>query len=132
MKVFFSNMAVGEYNRIESWLKEMKIEKYTINKDLTVDVDDDVSLDNKEFKKLPIQFGKVKGLFDLDNCKNLETLKGCPKEVSGWFSCESTRIISLEGGPKKVGGNFWCRYCKGKFNEQDVRQICKVGGEIVT
>lgn len=37
----------NEYSQVKSWLDEMGIEKYTINDDLTVDVDYDVELDEK-------------------------------------------------------------------------------------
>ena len=48
---------------IKNWLDEMGIGNYTINKDLTVDVKEDVRLFNKDFTRLPIQFGTVSGTF---------------------------------------------------------------------
>ena len=45
---------------IENWLDKHKITNYTINKDLTIDVDGDVDLRYHTGKRLPdyIQFGK--------------------------------------------------------------------------
>lgn len=49
--------------KVESWLEEMKIVNYTINKDLTVDVAGDVDIFYTRLKSLPIRFGVVSGRF---------------------------------------------------------------------
>ena len=82
------------------------IYNYTINPDGSIDVNGDVSLWNKELKKLPIEFNKVNGF----SCSNnqLTSLEGSPKEVNGYFSCSYNELTSLEGSPKEVNGEFWC------------------------
>jgi len=130
---FFSNMGVGEYQRIKNWLDEVGIKNYTINKDLTVDVDDGVDLRKMTFEKLPVRFGKVSWWFDISNCKNLKTLEGCPKEVDGSFFCnDCPNLKTLEGCPKEVYSNFWCYDCGRNFTRTDVNKLCKVRGMIHT
>jgi hypothetical protein len=129
---FFSNMGVGEYQRIKNWLDEVGIKMYTIHKDLAVDVDWNVNLDEMTFEKLPVRFGKVRGYFSVYGCKNLKTLQGCPAEVRNRFWCSyCPNLKSLEGCPKEVGRDFWCRRCGNQFTEDEVKKLCKVGGEII-
>ena len=93
---------------IAKWLDFMEIEDYTINNDLTVDVNGYVELGEKDLAKIPIQFGKVNGYF---NCydNNLTSLEGAPKYVGRNFYCgDNNELASLEGAPKYVGGSFWC------------------------
>ena len=97
---------------VEKILDKYGIKKYTINADLSVDVDGDVYLSNQIFKKLPVNFGKVTGNFFCFNCIKLTSLKGAPKEVGGRFLCfNCDKIISLEGAPEKVGEDFNCSDC---------------------
>ena len=42
---FTKNLGVGQLTRIESWLHKNYITKYTINDDYTIDVEENVSLD---------------------------------------------------------------------------------------
>jgi hypothetical protein len=128
---FFSNMGVGEYQRITNWLDEVGIRKYTINKDLTVDVDGHVDLNGKTFEKLSVRFGKVSGYFSIYGCKNLKSLDGCPSEVGDVFTCSNCpKLKSLDGCPSKVGLDFWCYECGTKFTEAEVQKLCKVRGVV--
>ena len=97
------------FKGIDSICRQYGIENYTVNPDGTVDVDDNVHLDNKELKKLPLKFGKVTGNF---NCvrNQLTTLEGAPREVGGDFYCRSNQLTTLEGAPREVGGGFFCFY----------------------
>ena len=107
---------------VASWLKEMKINNYVINEDLTVDVKGDVNLIIKDLtvdvkgdvnliikglSQIPIQFGIIDGSF---NCSwnSLTSLKGCPKVVNGYFYCYNNSLTSLEGCPEVVNGSFYC------------------------
>src|SRR3990167_9344013 len=92
---------------IKTWLDEMGIENYTINKNLTVDVNGSVTLSNKNLKKIPVQFGKVGGTFYCDN-NQLTSLEGAPQKVGGTFYCDNNQLTSLNGAPQKVGGTFSC------------------------
>lgn len=56
---------------IQAWLDEMEIKNYTINDDLIVDVNGDVTLSFKKLKTIPVQFGVLKGNF---NCSILSLI----------------------------------------------------------
>lgn len=112
----------------ENWLDKMKIKNYTINDDLTVDVDGDIYLISKKLKYIPVKFRKVGGDFycfenrltSLEGCptsvggdfycnKNqLNSLENCPNTVGGYFYCQNNQLTSLEGCPQYVGGSFVC------------------------
>lgn len=106
----------SEIMRIDSICKEMKLKEYTINDDLNVDVDHvghfgesvKISASMLVDGKLPIQFGKVKGRFEIIWCDAI-SLEGCPKWVGGDFQCTHNSLTSLEGGPEYVGGLYNCR-----------------------
>ena len=100
-----------DINRI---INELRIDKYTINKDYTVDVNGDVIIRDKHLinGKLPIKFGNVSGDFDCSSCGNLTSLEGSPNKVGGDFDCyECPNLLSLKGAPEKVGRDFDCSYC---------------------
>jgi hypothetical protein len=97
-----------DFSEIDAICKRYRIENYTINPDGTVDVDGGVSLVDREFKKLPLQFGRITGIFDCSR-NQLTTLEGSPKEVGGDFYCSSNQLTTLEGSPKEVGGRFYCQ-----------------------
>ena len=108
------NLSLGKEALIKKWLDEHRIINYTINDDLTIDVNGYVDLRHYKEKQLPdyIQFGKVTWHFYILNCPNLTSLKGCPKEVSGDFDCFlCPKLESLKGTPQKVGRNFNCCDC---------------------
>ena len=112
---------------IEAWCEEMGIEKYTINPQGEIDVNGSVELTNRGFKELPYKFGKVRGYFNIGDCKNLTSLKNCPYFVGDSFACDfCSKLNSLEGCPKEVGGSFWCGRCKGEFTKEEVMVLCIV------
>ncbi len=90
---------------IEIWLNQMEIIDYTINDDLTVDVDGNVDLKVKGLHEIPIQFGIVNGNFSLWNNK-LMSLKGCPTIVNGYFDCCNNKLKSLQYCPKEISDIF--------------------------
>lgn len=81
--------------------------KYTINEDLTVDVEGAVDISNLELTKIPVQFRKVSGYFICDNNK-LTSLKGSPSIVGLDFHCSNNLLETLQDGPQKVGGSYYC------------------------
>ena len=118
---------------IKSWCDKMEIKNYTINSQGEIDVDGSVVLANNDFKEIPYKFGTIKGYFSLRERKNLISLKNCPNYIIGYnmFDVDGcTKLNSLEGCPKKVGGAFFCRYCKRKFTEEEVMDLCSVNGSI--
>ena len=119
---------------IKAWCKEMGIENYTINSQGEIDVDNDVLLMENDFKELPYKFGKVTGFFSLESCKNLISLKNCPKfiEPNHMFNIDfCSQLDSLEGCPKKVGKHFKCSDCKRDFTKEEVQSLCKVKRAII-
>jgi len=110
--------------------EKYRIENYTINNDLTIDVDGGVYLGEKDLKHLPLRFNYVSGYFgcsynDLVSLKGspqtvdgsfycynneLKTLEGCPQTVGGDFDCFENELKTLEGSPQTVGGTFNCSY----------------------
>jgi len=87
------------------------IKNYTINDDLSIDVDGDVHLYSKNLEYLPLRFSYVSGAFlCFDN--ELKTLEGCPQTVGRSFSCSNNFLVSLKGCPQTVRGSFNCSYNK--------------------
>jgi len=84
-----------------------KIENYTINDDLSIDVDGSIGLYNKNLEHLPLKFNYVDGGFHCNRNK-LKSLEGCPKTVNGDFYCFTNELETLEGCPQTVGGDFYC------------------------
>ena len=118
---------------IEAWCEEVDIKNYTINSKGEIDVDGYVNLRNKDFEELPYKFGKVKGGFTIEGCKNLTSLKNCPDYVNASFDIDScSQLDSLEGCPKEVKENFWCTDCKRRFTKEEVESLCKVKRKIYT
>jgi len=84
-----------------------KIENYTIDDDLSIDVDGSIGLYNKNLEHLPLKFNYVDGSFECQGNK-LKSLEGCPKTVNGDFYCFTNELETLEGCPQTVGGDFYC------------------------
>ena len=110
-----------QIHEIKEWLAEYGITNYTINPDLTIDVDDEISIVNsdngkvnldgkpytKAFKKLPdyIRFNHVKYFNFVDPI--CESLEGMPKIVDETFRlCNCNSLQHLYGSPEKAN-----RYC---------------------
>jgi hypothetical protein len=84
---------------IQAWLDKMKIENYIINDDLTVDVDGNVSIGERDLIRIPVQFGVIKGWFDCSSNK-LKSLQGSPKDCNHVFDCSHNELTSLEFIPQ--------------------------------
>jgi hypothetical protein len=104
------SLGVGQVSLITKWLDEMGVTNYTINDDLTIDINGDVDLSHRDLDKFPsyVKFGRV----------------------GGYFDCSSNQLVSLNGSPIKVCGNFSCSNNKEKFREEDVKRVCKVKKDI--
>jgi hypothetical protein len=108
-------MFLQSTEEIKNWLDKYQIKNYSINDDLTVDVDGDVDLNNlhyvnlynKPLTNIPVKFNIVLGNFDC-SYNELTSLQGAPKEVGGSFYCHSNNLTSLQFAPKEVVGNFYC------------------------
>jgi hypothetical protein len=94
--------------KIENILRRsFDLNRFTINDDLTVDVDGDVLFSRKSQTQLPINFRTVTGCFSILDCKKLTTLKGCPQHVGSIFEVRNAQNLrSLEHGPQTVGESY--------------------------
>jgi hypothetical protein len=108
MKLFrYQNFIKESKENIDSICKKYNIQNYTINDDLSIDVDANVDLYSFRLSKLPLKFAKVSGHFYC-NTNQLKTLSGSPLSVGSDFYCYINQLTSLEGSPLSVGGNFYC------------------------
>lgn len=117
--------------------KVYKIVNYSINSDMSIDVDQNVNISNCNLTNLPLNFGFGKGFFTCSDNK-LTTLKGAPHTVCGSFYCNHNQLTTLEyspthvlsdymcnsnllttmnGAPSKIFGSFYCGV--NKFNSLD-------------
>jgi hypothetical protein len=87
--------------------KKYDIRNYSINDDLSIDVDGDVYLTSRNLEYLPLRFNYVSSGFDC-NGNRLVSLKGCPQTVDSHFYCYDNELKTLEGSPLTVGGDFSC------------------------
>ena len=87
--------------KIKDLCEKYDIENYTINDDMSIDVDGDVSLNNYGLFELPLTFRKVTGYFDCLN-NQLTTLKGAPIEVGEHFDANNNYLTNLDYLPKKI------------------------------
>jgi hypothetical protein len=92
---------------ISNWLRSHCIGKFTINDDLTVDVNGPVDLSKHNLTAFPIRFGRVTGTFDCSGNK-LTSLKGSPRVVDGIFHCDFNKLTNLIDGPEEVAGDYGC------------------------
>ena len=107
LKQLFESQFPTTKEDVEATLEKYEIKNYTINDDLTVDVDGDVFIDKLELSQFPVKFGTVSGDFYCYDNK-LTSLEGAPKEVGGDFICRNNNLTSLKGAPREVGGIFNC------------------------
>ena len=92
---------------IEQACQKYNIDRYTLNQDNSIDVDEGVFLSGMHLDRLPLDFGKVNGYFDC-SFNQLTNLKGSPKQVDGFFKCNSNSLTTLLDGPEKVTGAYFC------------------------
>jgi hypothetical protein len=104
LKLFENHKNEGDIHRI---CEKYNIKNYTINYDLSIDVDDVVDLYAKGLTKLPLKFNKVNGDFYCSH-NQLTSLEGAPNKVNGDFYCSFNQLRSLEVAPKEVNGHFYC------------------------
>jgi len=96
------------------WLDSVVLGNWVVNAQGKVDVEGSVNnfFHQRSLERLPVEFGRVSSYFNVEGCKELTTLKGCPREVGNWFSCHGcTSLVTLEGCPNVVKGWFNCSGC---------------------
>ena len=87
---------------IINWLDKYRITNYTINEDLSVDVDDSVYFYEINLKEPPFKFNIVKDDFYCGN-NQLTSTEFFPKEVSGFY-CYNNKFKNLDNFPKLAEG----------------------------
>lgn len=109
---FFKNLGVGQQTLIKKWLDKYNIKNYTINDDLTIDVNGNVNLRGYKEKELPeyIQFNKVTSYFEISG-SNIETLRGCPRECDVFECYGCVYLKNLKYAPIKCYSQFNCGGC---------------------
>jgi len=121
------SMGIGIAALIDSWFQnlyygyEELIPPYRINDDGTIDLLESFDVPDRKIGEFPsyINFNICEGDFMLDYTE-LKSLRGCPKKVEGYFSCEGNRLMSLEGMPETILGDIFVRDNPGKFTMEDV------------
>lgn len=113
-QLFGNNVPIlKDRDMVEAWLYQTiayETSNYTVNDDLSVDVDGHVHLTMKmigSISFLPVRFRYVTKTFVIGPAK-LTTLKGCPIEVGESFFVRGNRITTLQFGPREVGGAYMC------------------------
>jgi hypothetical protein len=103
----FKESNLDEKSKIIELCKKYDIENYTINDDLSIDVDGNVIFHNIKLKEIPLKFNRVSGYF---NCRfnKLTSLYNSPQWVGGNFYCYNNKLTSLEYLPKYIGGDIHC------------------------
>lgn len=94
-----NNIIYNSKEDIEDWLFKMKIKKYFIHNDLTIDVFSNVNLSKKlEQPFLPVKFGCIHGDF-ICNHNKLTSFIGFPNYITGDFKCSDNNIAIIDFFP---------------------------------
>jgi hypothetical protein len=99
------NTQLSTKAEIKFWLDTHNISHYIIHNDLTVDVKNDVFLNNLTLNYFPFQFGVVSGNFQCINSK-LKSLKGSPTKINGFFQVYNNELTNLDYFPINVDGSI--------------------------
>ena len=128
-------LKLGKRKEMEEWLKKfLYTSAYKINSDFTVDIKSEfISPRDSYFQHIPefIQFNECKGDF-LIRDQYLSSMRGCPRIVHGDFMVDGNKITDLEGSPTRVDGSYYIKRNNKTFDVEQIKQICEVGGRIVT
>jgi hypothetical protein len=95
---FFKNLGIGQESLIRKWLDEHDVKEYTINSDMTIDVESSVWLNNIKENELPeyIQFGNISYDFGI-NDSNIKSLRGFPKRCNNMYIKKCPNLRNLNG-----------------------------------
>lgn len=116
-------MDVGIRKNIQEWMSwvygNFSMEEgrdYVINPDYTIDTLLNFEVPDMKIVEFPdyINFRTARLDFMVDYC-GLKSLRGCPKRVMGYFSCESNELTTLDYFPEKIQGNIFVRDNPGHF-----------------
>lgn len=104
---------------IEQFLKDnyiingtYNVENGVVNINGSIKISWDVQSDITELTNGLFEFGTINGDFIINDCSNLKSLKGGPREVKRDFlCCYCKNLESFEYSPKNVDGCFEANYC---------------------
>jgi len=68
---------------------------------MSVDVRENVYLNNRRLTSIDVQFGVIDGSFHCDH-NRIESLRVAPKIVTGSFECQQNVLTNLKGVPQQV------------------------------
>ncbi len=83
------------------------IQKYSINPDFSINVDQNVNISNRGLTEIPLNFNKVSGYFSCSD-NQITSLEGCPDTVLGSFYCNHNLLTDLEFSPRIISNDFMC------------------------
>ena len=110
-------------NKIHQICKRYNVTNYTINSDMSIDVEGDVDLHRRGLTELPLTFNIIHGGFYCGD-NSLISLKGSPIEIHGNFNCIRNKLKSLKYSPEVIKGNAEFPYNKIK----DLKHVPKCHG----
>lgn len=93
---------------IKAWLSSVGItSSYTINNDLSIDMDNDVDLYQCNLTEIPVVFERVNGNFDCSH-NALTSLDFLPKEIMGDLEISHNQLKNLKGISSSISKNLFC------------------------
>ena len=96
---------VCDYKSIIDTCERFGIENYTINEDMSIDINGDFDISCSWLFEFPIEFNIINGDFDC-SMNLLTSLKGGPKMVMGNFTCSDNQLQTLDYLPYVVKGSI--------------------------
>lgn len=96
-------------NDILNWLNFYKISNYIIHPDMSVDVNDNVDISNKNLDFIPVNFNRIEGFFNCSH-NNFSDLSSGPKIVIKTLACRFNKIKSLSNCHVQVGWAMDCEH----------------------
>jgi hypothetical protein len=88
---------------IPYWLGKWDVDKYHLDKDRNLFIDQNLELGYKPLPKLPFTIYQVNGSVTA-HC-GLTSLEGFPRTITGDLQLSFNKLSSLKGGPLEVKGN---------------------------
>ena len=115
---------------IKNWLDEYKILNYTINEDLSVDVKDDVRLDNRQLNYIPVKFNKIDGGF-FCSYNQLTSTEFIPNYILKSFDISNNKFEKLNTFPKQINGSI---FMDANRSLEDISKIwsCEYRGSFIS
>lgn len=93
----------NSYYKIQKWLEQRSIKPFHIYDDLTVDISNDLFLNDENLTHIPLNLGVVNGNLELSN-NALTNLKGIAKKIDGYLMLTNNPINNLDYLPQSVKG----------------------------